>query len=61
MYLRIVAGLVPQQVGITFARDEVQTMTDEELARALLSAHEVLRLAALQDAEHGEPALLGPE
>jgi hypothetical protein len=33
-------------------------MTDEELARAMLSAHETLRLAALQSAEDGEPALL---
>ena len=58
VYLRIVAGLVPQQVGITCARDEVQTMTDEELARALLSAQEVLALAAAQ-AEDGEPGLKG--
>jgi len=35
-------------------------MTDEELARALIQAHEVLALAAAQ-AEDGEPALPGSE
>lgn len=59
-YLRIVAGLVPQQVGIVSMREDVAAMTDEELARALLQAHEVLALAAAQ-AEDGEPALLGSE
>ncbi len=39
-YLRTVAGLLPQQVGITTVREDVRTMTDEELARAMLSAHE---------------------
>ena len=53
-YLRIVAGLLPQQVGITSMREDVAAMTDEELARALLSAHETLALAA----EDGGPALL---
>jgi hypothetical protein len=57
-YLRTVAGLLPQQVGITSMREDVRAMTDEELARAMLSAHETLRLAALQSAEDGEPALL---
>ena len=57
-YLRTVAGLLPQQVGITTVREDVAAMTDEELARALLSAHETLRLAALQSAEDGEPVLL---
>ena len=56
-YLRTVAGLLPQQVGITTVREDVRAMTDEELARALLSAHEVLALAAAQ-AEDGELALL---
>jgi hypothetical protein len=54
-YLRTVAGLLPQQVGITTVREDVRTMTDEELARALLSAHEVLAAA---QAEDGELALL---
>ncbi|MGA7451726.1 MAG: hypothetical protein WBW73_10790 [Rhodoplanes sp.] len=57
-YLRTVAGLLPQQVGITSMREDVRAMTDEELAKALLSAHEVLALAAAQ-AEDGELALLG--
>ena len=56
VYLRIVAGLVPQQVAITSMREDVRAMTDEELARAMLSAHEMLRLAA--QAEDGELALL---
>jgi hypothetical protein len=56
-YLRTVAGLVPQEVGIVSMREDVRAMTDEELARALLSAHEVLALAAAQ-ADDGEPALL---
>ncbi len=59
-YLRIVAGLVPQQIGITCAREDVAGMTDEELARALIQAHEVLALAAGQ-VEDGEPVLLGSE
>ena len=37
-------------------REDVRAMTDEELARAMLSAHETLRLAA--QAEDGELALL---
>ena len=56
VYLRIVAGLLPQQVGITTVPEDVRTMTNEELARAMLSAHETLRLAA--QAEDGELALL---
>ena len=56
-YLRTVAGLLPQQVGITSMREDVRAMTDEELARALLSAHEVLALAAAQ-AEDGETLAL---
>ena len=58
-YLRTVAGLLPQQVGITSMREDVRAMPDEELARALLSAHETLRLAA--QAEDGELALRGPD
>ena len=57
-YLRTVAGLVPQQVGIVSMGEDVAAMTDEELARALVSAHETLRLAALQSAEDAEPTLL---
>lgn len=57
-YLRIVAGLVPQQVGIVSVREDVAGMTDEELAKALIQAHEVLALAAGQ-AGDGEPALRG--
>ena len=38
--------------------EDVAAMTDEELAKALLSAHKTLRLAALQSAEDGERALL---
>ena len=56
-YLRTVAGLLPQQVGITSMREDVRAMTDEELAKALLSAHEVLARAAAQ-ADDGELALL---
>jgi len=52
VYLRVVAGLVPQQVGITDIREEVREWSDEELARALLRAQEVLALAAAQ-AEDG--------
>ena len=57
VYLRVVAGLVPQQVGITNIREEVREWSDEELARGLLRAQEVLALAAAQ-AEDSEPALL---
>ena len=42
--------------GITTVREDVRAMTDEELARALLTAHETLRLAA--QAKDGELALL---
>src|SRR5271165_3324141 len=59
-YLRVVAGLVPQQVGIMNIREEVREWSEEELARGLLRAQEVLARAAAQ-AEDGEPALLRPE
>ena len=60
VYLRVVAGLVPRQVGITSMREDVRAITFEELARALLRAQEVLALAPAQ-AEDGELALPGPE
>ena len=44
--LRVVAGLVRHQVGITSMREDVGAMTDEELARALLHANETLAPAA---------------
>jgi hypothetical protein len=42
VYLRVVAGLVRHQVGITSMREDAGAMTDEELARALLHANETL-------------------
>jgi hypothetical protein len=63
VYLRVVASLVPQQVGITTMREmreEVRAMTDEELNEAMVRAAMVLgwRLVPPTD---GEPALPGPE
>jgi hypothetical protein len=54
-YLRTVAGLLPRQVGITTVREDVRAMTDEELARAPLSAHETLRLARFRARRTGSP------
>src|SRR5271166_2931305 len=59
-YLRVVAGLVPQQVGITDIREEVQTMTDEELNKALVRASLVLGWQLVPPPE-GELALLEPD
>ena len=63
VYLRVVAGLVPQQVGITTTsemREEVRAMTDEELNEAMVQAALTLGWRLLPPTD-GEPALPGPE
>ena len=61
-YLRVVASLVPQQVGITTTsemREEVRAMTDEELNEAMVRAAMMLGWRLVPP--DGEPALPGPE
>ena len=60
VYLRVVAGLVPQQVGITDIREEVRTMMDEELNKRLVKAAMVLGWQLVPPPD-GEPVLLGPD